>query len=230
MVDMAKSDPPKRGPGRPRSAASHRAVLDAAADLLEERGMAGFTVDEVARRCGVSKATIYKHWTGALPIAVEAWGTRVTEALGVPSTGDTRADLSRQAAELAAFYASPSGLVIAQLLARGVEDRDGATTIRERFFAVRRAATVAVIRHGMESGQLRDDIDPELVVDLIFGPIVFRLVNGLTPLTPTEAEMLAAVALRGLAPDRGPTRPARASQPGSRTRPTGGGGEATRPG
>lgn len=174
-------------------------MLDTAADLLEERGYGGFAIDEVARRSGVSKATIYKHWRSGFEVAVEAYGDRVTDAVPVRRTGDAVKDLSDQVVRLARFYRSARGQVVAQLLAASVGVDQGAVLVREKFFASRRNDTLALIQAGQASGQLRSDLDVGLANDLLFGAVVFRLFNGLTPITAKQAGVIAVMAMRSLA-------------------------------
>lgn len=192
------------------SVAAREAVLAAAAALLDERGYAGFAVDEVARRSRVSKATIYKHWSGGFDLAVDAYGDTVTAAVPVEPTGDALADLTGQVSRLAAFYAGSRGTVVAQILAAGTARADGPELLRRKFFAARREATVALIEQGKQRGQLRADLDPELAVDLLFGPIVFRLLNGQGALDPAGAADLARLAMRAVVPDPARQRPRRA--------------------
>lgn len=196
--------------GRPVSLTSRHAVLAAAVTLLDERGFVGFTVDEVARRSRVSKATIYKHWAGGFDIAVDAYGRSVTDAVPVIATGDVAHDLSDQVRRLAAFYASPRGRVVAQLLAAGTGQDNGAALLNEKFFATRRTETATLIDRGRAVGQVRADLDTELAIDLLFGPIVFRLLNGLGPLDSAGAAALAQLALRAVLahPDADPDRAA----------------------
>lgn len=191
-------DKPAVRRGRPVSVASRTAALDAAAGLLEERGLRGFTVDEVARRSGVSKSTIYKHWTGALALAVEAYGARVTDAIPVTFTGDVEADLIDQVRRVAAVYAGPSGSVIAQLLGAGAAVEGGPELVRDALFAERRRQTQQLIQQGLDEDRWRVDFDPDLVIELLFGPIVFRALNGGEPVDPASAAALARTALRGL--------------------------------
>lgn len=199
---LAVTTAPARRRGRPVSLESRKAVLTTAAGLLDERGFAGFTVDEVARRSGVSKATIYKHWNSGYEVAVDAYGTIVTDAVPVIVTGDVAADLTGQIRRLAEFYASPRGRIIAQLLAAGTGQERGSALLREKFFAPRRAGTAALIEQGKADGQLRLDLDTDLAIDLLFGPIVFRLFNGIQPLDADGAAALACMALRAIVPAR----------------------------
>lgn len=198
-TEAAAGSAPTPRRGRPVSLESRRAALAAAVEVLEERGFAGFAVDEVARRSGVSKATIYKHWAGGFALAVDAYGDSVTDAVPVISTGDVIVDLTNQIIRLARFYASPHGRVVAQLLAAGTWHDGGSTLLREKFFAKRRGDTAALIEQGKTDGQLRADLDTELTIDLLFGAIVFRLFNGLELLDRESAGRLAEMALRSIA-------------------------------
>ncbi len=174
-------------------------MLEAAADLLDQHGYSGFSIDEVSRRSGVSKATIYKHWRSGYEVAIEAYGERVTDSVPVRSTGDAVEDLSGQVVRLARFYRSSRGRVVAQLLSAGIGVSGGTTLVREKFFASRRKDTLALIEEGKTRGQLRADLDVNLANDLLFGAVVFRLFNGLAPLTAKQARSLAEMAMRALA-------------------------------
>ena len=190
-----------RRPGRPVSLQARQSVLDTAVQLLDERGWQGFSIDEVARRSSVSKATIYKHWTGALDVAADAYGQTVTDAVPTPTTGDVVADLHSQITRLADFYATPHGSVIIQLLAAATEQRSGADLVRQKFFGPRRSAALALVRQGIENGQLRADLDADLAVDILFGAMMFRLFNGEAPLTGEAAATVATTALRAVTAD-----------------------------
>ncbi len=169
--------------------------------MLDERGLDTFTVDEVARRSGVSKATIYKHWAGGLDVAAEAYGDRVTGEVPVVATGNVVDDLAGQIARLGEFYASPRGRVVADLLAASARREDGTAVLREKFFARRRADTASLIEQGKANGQLRADLDTELAIDLLFGAIVFRLFNGLGALDAVGTAALSLMALRAIVAD-----------------------------
>lgn len=110
------------------------------------------------------------------------------------------ADLEDQVRRSATFYAGPGGHVVAQLLAAGVTRRGGAEDVRSLFFRRRGADTVRLIQDAQAAGQLKTGLDAGIVIDLLFGPIVFRLFNGLPPLRAGEAGELAKLALQALAP------------------------------
>lgn len=182
----------------PRSRRVREAVLRAANELLAEGGLPAATVDAVSARSGVSKATIYKHWSNRICVAIDAFAVHMAEATPVPDTGSAREDLTQQVHNVAAFYGGPVGQVYAQLLAATVTDPEAAELLRQRFLEGRRELIRQMWRDGVERGELRTDIDVEVAQDVLFGAIIFRLVSGHAPLTPTEAEAIADAALTGL--------------------------------
>ena len=185
--------------GRPVSARSRQAALDAAAALLVERGYAAFTVDEVARRSKVGKATLYRHWPDGFGLAVEAYGATVTDLVPVLPTGDAVADLTDQVVRLAEFYAGAQGRVGVELIAASVTAPEGAARLRDSFFGRRRSETTALVERGQADGSLRTDLPATLVVDVVFGPVVFRLLNGLGPLDAAESRAVAEVVAAAVA-------------------------------
>ncbi|RJL35333.1 TetR/AcrR family transcriptional regulator [Bailinhaonella thermotolerans] len=182
----------------PRSRRVREAVLRAATELLAEGGLPAATVDAVSARSGVSKATIYKHWSNRICVAIDAFALHMAEATPVPDTGSAREDLTLQVHNVAAFYGGPVGRVYAQLLAATVTDPEAAELLRRRFLEGRRELIRQMWRRGVERGELRTDIDVEVAQDVLFGAIIFRLVSGHAPLTPAEAEAMAEAALTGL--------------------------------
>ncbi|MCA4751274.1 TetR/AcrR family transcriptional regulator [Mycolicibacterium fortuitum] len=196
-----------RGAGefvRPTGARSdriHQAILVATAELLDEGGFPAATMDAIAARSGASKATLYKHWPSRTAVAAEAFGTMMAEALPLPDTGSTATDLTEQVVRVSAFYASARGEVFAQLLAACVEDTTGAAYFREYFLSGRRAAITELWRRGVDRGEADAGTAIDDVIDILFGPLIFRRMTGHYPLTEEHARQLAATALRGLLPD-----------------------------
>lgn len=181
-----------------RSDRIHQAILDATAELLDEGGFPAATVDAIAARSGASKATIYKHWPSRTAVAAEAFGAMMAQALPLPETGSAAADLIEQVVRVSAFYASPRGDVFAQLLAACVDDPAGATYFREYFLDGRRTAIATLWQRGIDRGEVDASLDINDVIDILFGPLIFRRISGHYSLTEEHARRLAATALRGL--------------------------------
>lgn len=197
-------DAPAAGPScgvdlsRPRSARVHEAVLAATRALLAAGGLPAATVDAISDRSGVSKATIYKHWPSRTAVAAEAFGLEMADAIPAPRTGDGLEDLIDHVRRVSAFYASPAGTVFAQLIAASVTDPHGAEYFREFFLTGRRKLVAGLWERGVAQGRLDPAVDVEVATDLLFGPLIFRLLSGHAPLTPENAEAIARAALAGL--------------------------------
>ena len=181
-----------------RSARVHEQVLVATAALLDEGGCAAATVDAISARSGVSKATIYKHWPSRTAIAAKAFGRMMADDTPLPDTGTTVGDLTEMVRRVSAFYASPRGRVFAELVAACVGDPAGAPYFRAYFLAGRRAAITQLWDRARERGDVDPDISIDDVIDLLFGPLIFRLLTGHLDLTEENATRLAETALAGL--------------------------------
>ncbi|MDO8212089.1 TetR/AcrR family transcriptional regulator [Conexibacter sp. CPCC 206217] len=183
---------------RPKSVRAHDAVLQATRELLQEGGLPAATVDEIARRSGVSKATIYNHWPSRTAVAAEAFGGQMADAIPLPDIGSATGDLTEQARRVAAFYASDAGTVFAQLLAAGTTDPHAGEYFRDFFLVGRREAIRTLWDRARRRGEVRSDVDVETAIDLLFGPLIFRLLSGHAPLDADAAEAIADAALHGL--------------------------------
>ena len=184
--------------GRPRSVKAHNAVLTATAQLLAEGGYPATTVDAISQRSGVSKATIYKHWPSRTAVAAEAFGVQMATVVRTPHSGDPRADLVEQVHRVSSFYASTTGRIFAELLAACVTDLEGAAYFREYFLAARRTEIAVLWARATEAGITRPGVDVEVATDILFGPLVFRLMTGHAELSGDNAAAIAEAALNGL--------------------------------
>jgi len=192
---VTRVNPPK---GNPRSVRAHNDVLAATMALLDEGGLPCATVDAISARSGVSKATIYKHWPNRTAVAAEAFGLRMADAIPLPDTGNARDDLAEQVRRVSSFYAGHAGRVFAQLLAATVADPDAAPYFRQFFLDGRRQAVAVLWDRALSRGEVRSSVSVETAIDLLFGPLIFRLLSGHAPLTVSEADAISAAALEGL--------------------------------
>jgi hypothetical protein len=124
----------------------------------------------------------------------------MAEAVPGSDTGTTLGDLREQVRLTSAFYASPEGQVYRQLVAACVQDAGGAAYFRAYFLAGRRRAFARLWARGVERGDVRADVDVDTATDLLFGPLLFRLMTGHRPLSEDAADAVTDAALRGLLP------------------------------
>ncbi len=206
---MSTSTAPARG--RPRSEASRGAIIGATNLLLRTIGLSRMSIEAVAEASGVGKTTIYRWWPSKGTLALDAYLEDMRAKVVVPDTGDSGEDLRRHAQAVIGFYAGEEGRIFAQFMAEAQSDPRLAEAFRERFLAQRRAAVKSIWQRGVARGDFRDDVDADVAMDMIFAPIVYRLLAGHAPLVKSLADMLVDAALHGLAV--GPARTAARNRP-----------------
>jgi AcrR family transcriptional regulator len=164
----------RRRPGRPRDAGADDAIMDAVVELLTEVGFGGLTIDAVAHRAGVGKATIYRRWDGKEQLVLDALAAgRIP--VPQPDTGTLRDDLLAYYLPLADIEAQQGAVrLMPALAAEAAVDPDLADRLHA-FVSDRRAPVAGILRRAQERGEVNDDVDIELVVDLLTGAIMYRL-------------------------------------------------------
>ena len=192
-------DRPRTRPGRPRSQQSRAAVLRATSELMREVGLRAMTTEDIAARSGASKATIYKWWPNKYAVAVEAFLSEMAVESADPDTGSAREDFRLALRGLIHFYTGENGGAYAQLVGEAQFDPKIGAELRDHLVGSRRELVRAIWDRGVARGELRADVDPEVAIDLIFGPAMYRLVAGHAPLDDTAAEAVIDAAIRGLA-------------------------------
>jgi AcrR family transcriptional regulator len=203
VKQAAKNDPPARPPGRPRSERAHRAILQAANELLESEGFAAVTMEAIAERAGVSKATVYRWWPNRAAVVMDGFLSIVSSEVPFPHTSHAREDIRIHIRRLAEAFSGKIGRTVAALIAEGQSDPELAEALRSRWLSVRRAEAREILELGIERGELREDLDPEVAVDVLYGPIYYRMLVGHAPLDDDFADALADHVFAGLAA-RGP--------------------------
>jgi AcrR family transcriptional regulator len=185
--------------GRPRSEASHEAILRASIELTREIGYDALTMEGIAARAGVGKATIYRWWASKDALLAEAL-TPVMRAIPVPDTGTIKGDLLAATASTMRVYADPatkallSGLVAAMARSPLVAD-----AVRGGFVAARRDAIRVLLERAVARGELRKRLDYELALDLLNGPQFYRFLVTGGPIDDRLTRGLVDVFLRGFA-------------------------------
>ncbi|MCX4767649.1 TetR/AcrR family transcriptional regulator [Streptomyces sp. NBC_01275] len=201
MQERSDRDTPRARRGRGRRPADEvRAdALDAAGAMLLDRGMGAFTIEAVADRAGVSKTTLYKWWPSKGALALDGYFHAVESVLAFPDTGDIEADLTEQLrAFVRVLTETPAGRVVAELIGQAQTDPDLCAAFLERYSGPRRELAVQRIQRAQEHGQLRADVDPEDLVDQLWGACYHRLLLPNLPVTEEFAVRLVANLMRGI--------------------------------
>jgi AcrR family transcriptional regulator len=192
--------PPAPARGRPRSERARKAVLEAAAELLLERGLAEVSMDAVAERAAVSKATIYRWWPTKETLALDALYTKWTAAAPVPrDTGSLRGDLLELLLPWFRLVRTGShARLIAALLAEAQTDQAFAAAYQRHVIEPRRDRAREVFGRAAERGEIPAGTDTEAALDLLYGPLYLRLLQGHAPLSDAFVETIVDIVLTGI--------------------------------
>ena len=169
----------KRSTGCRRNVETSRAILEAAAAILQEKGYANFTIEEVARRSGASKSTIYRWWSNKMGLLFDCYAGASEKMLVIPDFGDVEREIVFMIRSLWKFWReTPSGRAFRLLIAEAQTDASTVEEWRTRFLPERRKLLRFVLQRAAERGELRRDIDFETVMDIMFGYSWYRLLTG----------------------------------------------------
>ncbi|GIM28412.1 TetR family transcriptional regulator [Clostridium polyendosporum] len=184
--------------GRPRCEKTKTAILSAAYDLLLENGFGAVTIEKIAERAGVSKATIYKWWPNKAAVVVDGFLNATNTKLPIPDTGSTIKDMLIQVNNFVKFLMSREGNVITEIIAEGQSDPKLAETYRTIYFKPRRNISKQILERGISRGELRKDLNIEVSIDLIWGPVFYRLLITGEVIDSTFVENLVNYVLEGI--------------------------------
>jgi AcrR family transcriptional regulator len=199
MTSEAVATPAKRAPGRPLEERPRRLAIETTLDLIAERGLRALTTDAVARRAGISKATIYRRWPSKEALVVDAVSSLVSE-VAIPDTGSLREDVRALLRESVVLYAgSRPAKLIPDLVAEMARSPAVAEAVRTGFLAQRRDALRRVVVRARERGEVRHGIDDDLCIDLLVSVIQYRFLISGGPLTTQLADDLTEALLGGIA-------------------------------
>jgi len=182
--------------GRPRSEEAHQAILDATLALLAEVGFSALTVEGVAQRAGVGKATIYRRWASKLPLVVEAFGA--LPGFADVDAGSLERDLKETLkAYLEAFNTTALGTVFPSLAGERAHNPE-LSKLLEPVARARREPFVRIFERARARGEISPDVDLELAADLVLGPISVTLFFRGGVLSPRMVDPIVELALAGI--------------------------------
>jgi AcrR family transcriptional regulator len=188
----------RRPRGRPRSETAKLDILRAARELLEEGGPGFVTMEAVAARAGVGKPTVYRWWPDRHAVSMAALmdeqGTKERRVAHRSALGALRTQLLG----IAHRFSTSTGRHITSMLAASDTESELSKAFRSHFVLARRAEGVVLLKQAVAQGEVRPTIEIEVAVDILYGPLFFRLLVGHAPLTPTFIEHLLREALHGM--------------------------------
>jgi AcrR family transcriptional regulator len=186
--------------GRPRDRQIDAAILGATLDGLAEGGYAGLTLEAVARRAGTTKPALYRRWPSRQRLVLAALARRLGE-VRAPDTGCTLCDLDECLKLFVAAFRRLSPSVLGPLFAECSADADLRAAFMAALFDPPRAAVKETLERAHERGDLRDDVDRELILDLLGSLVHYRVLFGHAPTSDREIERVVESLLHGIASD-----------------------------
>jgi len=200
--DTGEAQDAARRPGRPRSERAEQSIIEATIEALAERGIDGVHCEDVAARAGVGKATLYRRWGGKEDLLIAAFAA-MKHPLPEPRGKSVRADLIALLGVIAADADDPRFAQQYALL-HGAGERYPrlVARYREQVVEPRRELVRVVLRRGIETGELRADIDVEVAMLMLTGAVMARGKHDPTPAAPGFVDRAVDELLRGIAVDR----------------------------
>ncbi len=183
--------------GRPRSEKARVAILRAARALLAEGGPGAVTMEAVAARARVGKPTVYRWWPNRHAVAMAAlMDTGAAE--GVEASGLTAITALRaQLRAVAKRFATSTGRHVTSMLAASNPESELSKAFRNHFVLARRAEGKALLERAKTDREVRRDVDVEVALDLLYGPLFFRLLMGHAALDESFMDKVLDAAVRG---------------------------------
>lgn len=169
---------PSRNPaGRPRSQEVDRAILEAALRLSRTTGYASVTIDMIAAEAGVGKPSIYRRWRSKAEIVTEAVARQAEEDIPVRDTGALSRDLHDAVLGVAKQLRTKDDRIVRSLFAEAQLD-DTYRPLFQTFILRRRRAVRTLVASAVKRGEIRQGLDIDLIVDEIYGPLLYRILVG----------------------------------------------------
>jgi AcrR family transcriptional regulator len=170
-------------------------VLDAAAELLLERGLAGASVDEITRRSGVAKTTIYRHWPTRGDLLRDACSS-IGTPLQVPDTGSFEGDVTALVTSLAHLLRSEKWTSVLPSIIDAAERDPDIAAVYSRLQKGYSAPLLFIVQRAMERGELPKPTDAATLVAALTGPLFYRRWFSREPLTSAFARQVVRLVLR----------------------------------
>jgi len=190
----APKDGAQQPEGRRRSESSHRAILDAALELLGELGYRAITIEGIASRAGVGKQTIYRWWPSKAAVVLEALLKNAAVSIVAPDSGSLRGDLEAYLDQAYQTMSGPLGPILRGLTSEVLLDEDFKEEFLRLYEEPWRQTVASILRRAAARGEIPGTYDESLILDMLFGFKWLRLIFGHAPLDPGLAPRVAAMA------------------------------------
>ncbi len=186
--------------GRPRSIEAQQAILNATWKLLIAGKVRDLSIEAIAREAGVGKTTIYRWWSSKTAVIIDTFLAKVTSEIPFSEESSATEALKGQVNSLVKAFSGEYGRIVAEIIAEGRGDNQALEHFREKFLLPRRLIGQAIIERGIQNGEFDASLDAQIAMDILYGPIYYRLLVGHLPLNEKFAFALSQRALRCFIP------------------------------
>lgn len=169
---------PAKKAGRPRSDDSTRAILESTRRLLTHIPVSKLSIEAIAKKAGVGKTTIYRWWPNKQAVLMDAVFSQGTFNNILPQSGEPIEQIRAQVEKMIRQLSGKNGRTVAEIIGEVQGDPDALRALIDRFFQERYNTLGAALSEGIQSGAFRPDLDLEVAIDAILGPIIFRIMSG----------------------------------------------------
>jgi AcrR family transcriptional regulator len=198
-VDTAPSlvtKPAARKSGRPRSSESRDSILEASRKLLLHTSVREVSIEAIAKRAGVGKTTIYRWWPNKIAVVLDSILEKDMPAIDIVSGGSAEDMLVRALERFLKFMRGRTGQIVAGIFAEAQGNEEMLEVFQRHFMMNNIEILSNIVDQGKESGAFRTSIDTEMVVNMIFGTVFYRLMTKNQSLNPEFADHLVMEALK----------------------------------
>jgi AcrR family transcriptional regulator len=189
-----------RSPGRPRSEEARKAILESTLELLKQSGFADLSIESIASHAGVGKATVYRWWPNKGGLVMDAFVSVAEQELSFPPSGPVEKAIREQMKKWSSIFGGPLGRVIAAVIGAGQSEPEMLEAFQNYYVEPRRREARELLKRAMKNGELRPDLDPNLILDILYGPLYLRLLIQSGPLTLAFIDQVFEIVWPGLRP------------------------------
>lgn len=191
----------RRGPGRPRSDEARQAILLSTLALLQAEGFEKLSIEGIAEHAGVGKATVYRWWPNKAALVIEAFLERIQPELNFPRNASVREAIHQQMCRLTRLMRGEFGNMLAVIIGAGQSQPEMIEAIQKYWIAPRRQEARDLVRKAQKQGEIRSDISADTILDILYGPLYFRLLIGHGPIDCRFVDAIFDIAESGLGRD-----------------------------
>lgn len=164
--------------GRPRSESSRQAILDATRRLLTHNTVQKLSIEAIAKKASVGKTTIYRWWPNKSAVVMEAIFSQPAFNNVLPTPRNGVQGVTQQLDKLCRQMSGKNGRLVAEILGEAQSDPEALRIFIATYLQDRYDVLTSYINGGKQTGEFSDDIDTDSAIDVVLGPVFFRLISG----------------------------------------------------